>query len=89
MTREVRYRLGAIATGIAAAGALLLGVPAAAHAATGTYALLTLPDQGESQIYNFVNSATSSINMTMYELKDTTLTTDLVNREKAQWPCFK
>ncbi len=94
MFREVRRRLGAIVAA-AAAVALALGVsvparalvdiPAAAHpaAATGTYTLLTLPDQGESQIYNFVNSATSSINMTMYELVDTTLTTDLVNREKA------
>ncbi len=57
-------------------------VPPAAHAA-GTYSLLVLPDQGESAIYNFINSATTSIDMTMYELRDTTVTTDLVNREKA------
>jgi hypothetical protein len=83
MTHKVRPTLGAIAVAGATVAALVLGVPTAAHAATGTYRLLTLPDQGETQIYNFVNSATSSINMTMYELVDTTLTTDLVNREKA------
>jgi hypothetical protein len=54
-----------------------------AHAAAGDYSLLILPDQGESAIYSFINSATSSIDMTMYELRDTTVTTDLVNREKA------
>jgi hypothetical protein len=34
-----------------------------------------LPDQGENAIYNFVNSATSSIEVTIYELKDTTVVT--------------
>ena len=53
-----------------------------AHAA-GTYSLLILPDQGENAIYNFVNSATSSVNVTIYELNDTTLENDLVSREKA------
>jgi hypothetical protein len=53
-----------------------------AHAA-GTYTLQILPDQGESAIYNFVNTAKSSIDVTMYELRDTTMTTDLVNKEKA------
>jgi hypothetical protein len=53
-----------------------------AHAA-GTFSLLILPDQGESAIYNFVNSATSSVNVTIYELNDTTLENDLVSREKA------
>src|SRR5579875_2485967 len=56
------------------------GVPA--HAASD-FTLLTLPDQGENAIYNFVNSATSSIDVTIYELKDTTLENDLVAREKA------
>jgi hypothetical protein len=30
-----------------------------------------------------VNSATSSVNVTIYELKDTTLVNDLVAKEKA------
>ncbi|WP_443740699.1 phospholipase D-like domain-containing protein [Streptomyces humicola] len=48
-----------------------------------SYSLVILPDQGESAIYNFVNSATKSIDMTIYELRDTTLVNDLVNKEKA------
>jgi phosphatidylserine/phosphatidylglycerophosphate/cardiolipin synthase-like enzyme len=64
---------------LAAVGMLAAGP---AHAA-GTYSLLILPDQGESAIYNFVNSATRSIDMTMYELRDTTMVNDLVNKEKA------
>ena len=37
----------------------------------------------EPTIYNFINSATTSLNMTMYELSDTTATNDLIAREKA------
>lgn len=69
---------------VAALGCTLAGVvlAPAAHAA-GTYTLQVLPDQGESQIYSFINAATKSIDVTMYELRDTTVETDLVNKEKA------
>jgi hypothetical protein len=70
----------AAAAGALALSAGLAGVPA--HAAS-SYTLLILPDQGENAIYNFVNSAASSIDMTMYELTDTTLINDLIAREKA------
>jgi hypothetical protein len=53
-----------------------------AHAASD-FSLLILPDQGENAIYNLVNSATSSIDVTIYELNDVTLENDLVSREKA------
>jgi phosphatidylserine/phosphatidylglycerophosphate/cardiolipin synthase-like enzyme len=43
--------------------------------ATGTKA--------EPQIYSFINSATKSLNMTMYELSDTTAVNDLIARKKA------
>jgi hypothetical protein len=56
---------------------------ATAHAATSDLSLVILPDQGENAIYNFVNSATSSIDVTIYELNDVTLENDLVAREKA------
>lgn len=78
VTRRLGLAVGAVAT--AAATALAV---APAHAATGTYSLLILPDNGESAIYNFVNSATSSINVTIYELRDTTLENDLIAKEKA------
>lgn len=59
-----------------------LGHAGPAHAASD-FSLLTLPDQGESAIYDFVNSATTSIDMTIYEIKDTTLVDDMIARKKA------
>jgi hypothetical protein len=65
---------------LAIAGCFAATVPARA---ASDLSLVILPDQGENAIYNFVNSATSSINVTIYELKDTTLVNDLIAREKA------
>ena len=79
----VTRRLGLAVVAAATAAVTALGAGTAAHAATGTLSLLILPDQGETQIYNFVNAAKSSINMTMYELRDTTMENDLIAREKA------
>ncbi|WP_344571218.1 phospholipase D-like domain-containing protein, partial [Kitasatospora viridis] len=77
-----RRLLRTVAAGATAMAAVL--VPAAAsHAATGTYSLVVLPDQGENAIYNFVNSATTSIDVTIYELRDTTLVNDLVAKQAA------
>ncbi|MDH6133760.1 hypothetical protein P3T37_003158 [Kitasatospora sp. MAA4] len=80
--RLTRRALVTLAAGATAAAAALVPV-SAAHAAAGTYSLVILPDQGESAIYNFVNSATKSIDVTIYELRDTTLVNDLVAKEKA------
>lgn len=38
----------------------------------------TFPDAGFTPVYNFINSATSTLDMTMYELVDTTAENDLV-----------
>jgi polyphosphate kinase len=65
---------------LAIAGCFAVTAPARA---ASNLSLVILPDQGENAIYNFVNSATSSINVTIYELKDTTLVNDLIAREKA------
>src|SRR6516162_2985337 len=62
------------------AGCFAAAVPARA---ASSLSLVILPDQGENAIYNFVNSAASSIDVTIYELKDTTLVNDLIAREKA------
>ncbi|MCX4745232.1 putative Ig domain-containing protein [Kitasatospora sp. NBC_01287] len=83
--RLTRRALTSLAAGAMAAAGVLAPVTAA-HAATGTYSLVILPDQGESAIYNFVNSATKSIDVTIYELRDTTLVNDLVAKEKAGIP---
>ena len=79
--RRILLALLAVATAvIAVAGGL---VTSGSASAASDYSLLILPDQGESAIYSFISSATSSIDMTMYELRDTTVENDLVNREKA------
>jgi hypothetical protein len=75
-----RLILAAAASATAAATAL---VPTTAAHAASAYSLVILPDQGESAIYNFVNSATKSVDVTIYELRDTTLVNDLVNKQKA------
>jgi len=60
------------------------GIPGVTPArAASDLSLNVLPDDGENAIYNFVNSATSSVNVTIYELNDVTLENDLVAREKA------
>lgn len=72
--------------GLIAAGAVATtagAAPTAHEAAASAYSLVVLPDQGESAIYNFINSAKTSVDVTMYELRDTTVTGDLVAKEKA------
>jgi Putative Ig domain/PLD-like domain len=80
-----RFALVFVAVILAAVGGAGFTAPAfaAAHPASGTLTLVTLPDDGENAIYNFVNSAASSIDVTIYELNDLTLENDLVAREKA------
>jgi hypothetical protein len=79
--RKIPHALAALAA-ITLAFAGWFGAAVPAHAAS-SLSLVILPDQGENAIYNFVNSATSSVNVTIYELKDTTLVNDLVAKEKA------
>jgi phosphatidylserine/phosphatidylglycerophosphate/cardiolipin synthase-like enzyme len=67
---------------VACAAAFGTAVPA--HAATPTYSAFTFAlGTSEPTIYSFINSATSTLDMTMYELKDTTAVNDLIAREKA------
>ena len=80
--RRFPYALTAIAAIILAIVGCLAAAVVPARAASD-FSLVILPDQGENAIYNFVNSATSSVNVTIYELNDTTLVNDLVAREKA------
>jgi hypothetical protein len=80
--RRFPHAIAALATVILAIAGGLAAAVVPARAASD-FSLVILPDQGENAIYNFVNSATSSVNVTIYELKDTTLVNDLVAREKA------
>jgi cardiolipin synthase A/B len=52
------------------------------HTAT-TYTLVTEPDQGLTPIYNLIASAKKSIDMTMYELTDVTVTDALAKAAAA------
>lgn len=81
MTTHLGHRLGLAL--VAGAGTLALAVVPSAAQSAATYTLQTLPDQGESAIDSFVSSAKSTLDMTMYELRDTTITGDLVNLQKA------
>ncbi|RLU81335.1 cardiolipin synthase [Streptomyces griseocarneus] len=59
-----------------------LAAPAAAHAAPTTR-LLVFPDQDHAAVDDFIRSATASVDVTMYELRDTAAVGALVDRQKA------
>lgn len=63
-----------------AAGATLFVTAVPANAATYT-AFAFSQTTSEPTIYDFINSATSSLDMTMYELEDTTAVNDLIALE--------
>jgi phosphatidylserine/phosphatidylglycerophosphate/cardiolipin synthase-like enzyme len=65
------------------AGAATVAVAAApANAASYTAFAFSQSGTTQPQIYDFINSATSSLDMTMYELEDTTAVNDLIALEK-------
>ncbi|MBS2553521.1 hypothetical protein KGQ19_42375 [Catenulispora sp. NL8] len=68
--------------GLAVATAL---VACPAQAASGTYTPFVFDQSsgGQPTIYSFINSAKSSLDMTMYELVDTTAEQDLLNLQAA------
>lgn len=67
----------ALSAALAVACAFGAALPAAAQSNTQT--LVIEPDQGLTSIYNLINTAKSTIDMTMYELVDTTAQDDLCN----------
>ncbi|MEU2624824.1 phospholipase D-like domain-containing protein [Streptomyces sp. NPDC007157] len=60
-----------------AAGAAVVAAAVPANAASYTAFAFSLTSS-EPTIYDFINSATSSLDMTMYELEDTTAVNDLI-----------
>ncbi|HEY1620272.1 MAG TPA: phospholipase D-like domain-containing protein [Streptosporangiaceae bacterium] len=66
----------AMGTSLATVAAIGMAAAPAASAAT-TYTLFTEPSAGFSTVYNLINGAASSIDMTMYQLEDTTAEQDL------------
>ncbi|GAB2714853.1 phospholipase D-like domain-containing protein [Kitasatospora kifunensis] len=73
-------RRTAMAAAVCAAS-LATAVPA--HAAGDYSAFAFSLSSSEPTIYNFINSATRTLDMTMYELSDTTAVNDLIQREQA------
>ena len=75
-----------IAAAVTTAGmgiAAVSATPASASAsASATYTLFTEPNQGFSPVYNLINGAKSSVELTMYELEDSTAEKDLAAAEK-------
>lgn len=77
MVRTALRRAAVAAT--ACAAALALTTPA--HAAGSYSAFAFSLSSSEPTIYDFINSATSTLDMTMYELSDTTAVNDLISAE--------
>jgi phosphatidylserine/phosphatidylglycerophosphate/cardiolipin synthase-like enzyme len=68
--------LGRAGVAVAAAGAVLV---AAVPASAASYTAFAFSQSGsQPTIYGFINSATTSLDMTMYELEDTTAVNDLI-----------
>lgn len=76
--RSERSILGKTALSAALAVACTVGAALPAAAQTSQQ-LVIEPDQGLTSIYNLINAAKSTIDMTMYELQDTTAQNDLCN----------
>ena len=85
--RPLRLTLTAVTAGAAATALALTATPALAAnhpAATDPYSAFAFSlSTSEPVITNFINSATSTLDMTMYELNDTTAINDLIARENA------
>lgn len=56
----------------AAAAAILLTTTASTASAASGYQTFVFPDTSHSSVYSFISSATKTLDMTMYELRDTT-----------------
>ncbi|MQS17679.1 cardiolipin synthase [Streptomyces kaniharaensis] len=65
--------------------AVLVPISGTAQAASvaGTYSAVVFPDQSHSLVYDFINSAAKSVDVTMYELRDTAAVNALIGRQRA------
>ena len=82
MSRFLRRAALASGAALAVAGASV-AVSMPANAATTYSAFVFSNGSTQPTIYSFINSATSTLEMTMYELEDTTAVNDLIARENA------
>ncbi|MEV7026124.1 phospholipase D-like domain-containing protein [Kitasatospora sp. NPDC093558] len=68
---------------LAATGVLPIAGTAQADTLAGTYSAVVFPDQNHSLVYDFINSATKSVDVTMYELRDDNAVKALLDRQRA------
>ncbi|MFD8784074.1 phosphatidylserine/phosphatidylglycerophosphate/cardiolipin synthase family protein [Kitasatospora sp. NPDC059599] len=69
---------------LAAAGLIpLSGTAGAAAAAPGTFTAIVFPDQDHTVVYDLIGSAARTVDVTMYELRDTTAVDALIARQRA------
>ncbi|MEU8927867.1 phospholipase D-like domain-containing protein [Kitasatospora sp. NPDC048545] len=69
---------------LAAAGLIpLSGTAGAAAAAPGTFTAIVFPDQDHTVVYDLIGSAARTVDVTMYELRDTTAVNALIARQCA------
>jgi phosphatidylserine/phosphatidylglycerophosphate/cardiolipin synthase-like enzyme len=79
-------KLPKLSAGPGASASATVGAPASgagAAAGNGSAFVFATSSSSEPAIYNFIESAKSSVDMTMYELADSTVVNDLVAKQKA------
>ena len=86
--RALTAAVATVATAAVAAALAVTPAQAAEHAAASSsadpYSAFAFDlSSSEPVIYSFINSATTTLDMTMYELNDTTAINDLIAREQA------
>ncbi|WP_045695986.1 phospholipase D-like domain-containing protein [Streptomyces rubellomurinus] len=69
--------------GLISAAGTAQAATARAALTSGTYTAVVFPDQDHTVVYNLINSATKSVDVTMYELRDTTAVNALIARQRA------
>ncbi|MEU8510574.1 phospholipase D-like domain-containing protein [Kitasatospora sp. NPDC048722] len=68
---------------LSAAAVVPMAGTAQATAVAGAYSAVVFPDQDHSLVHDFINSATKSVDVTMYELRDTAAVNALIGRKQA------
>ncbi|MEE1788469.1 phospholipase D-like domain-containing protein [Streptomyces sp. SP17BM10] len=68
---------------LSAAAVVPIAGTAQADTVAGTYAAVVFPDQNHTLVYDFIDSATRSVDVTMYELRDTAAVNALIGRQRA------
>lgn len=83
MSRISRRAVLAAGAAFAMAATTTVALPQAAQATSNYSAFVFSKGSTQPTIYSFINSATTTLDMTIYELEDTTAVNDLIARHQA------